>query len=92
VLDRFFDLGPADDPRKVRVDSGKQGVDVPVVSTPGARVRVVRSGRDGELLRFVVWAHRAGHPMEFTPGERDEIYIGGTLVSPDEGRRMLGGG
>lgn len=89
ILDRALALGPADDPRRVRVESRRKGVDIPLISRSEAAVRVVRTGKSGELGRFVLWAHRRGVAMELLAGEADEVWVDGELCSVGEARRRL---
>ena len=88
-MDRLLEAGPADDPRRVLVESKKSGVDVPFVSTPGARVRVRRTHRGGDVGRFLLWAHRRGIAVELAEGPADEILVDGIVVSAEEARRRL---
>lgn len=89
ILDRALSLGPADDPRRVRVESKRKGVDNPLVSVPGASVRVIRTGQSGKLGRFVLWAHRRGVAMELVAGDCDEVWVDGELCLVGEARRLL---
>ena len=89
LLDRVFDAGPTDDPRRVRVEGKRKGVDVPLVSVPGSRVRVMRNGRGGEVGRFVLWAHRKGVPMELVEGAVDELKVDGQVCSAVEARERV---
>src|SRR5687767_6745896 len=68
-LSHLLGLGPTDEPRRVAVGARRAVTERPVVSTPGARVRVARDGRDGEIGRLLVWLHRRGEPVELLAGE-----------------------
>ncbi len=89
-LDRALGLGPTDDPRVFSVAARRTRVETPLVSTPGARVRIVRTGRDGELLRCLGWLHRRGLPVELIDGDEDTVWLDGTVVTPSELRARLG--
>jgi hypothetical protein len=89
LLSRLFGLGPGDEPRRVAVGARREVTERPVVSTPGARVRVARDGRDGEIGRLVAWLHRRGEPMELVPGD-NAVWLDGRPATPDEVRRRLG--
>ncbi|MFZ5477514.1 MAG: hypothetical protein ACOZNI_12130 [Myxococcota bacterium] len=88
ILDRLLGLGPADEPRRIAVSGRRAPPPRPVVSTPGARVRVSRDGRDGEIGRLVLWLHRRGEPVELLAGE-NRVWLDGVEVTPDEVRRRL---
>lgn len=90
-LDRAFGLGPRDDPRVIAVEARSPRVEVPVTSTPGARVRLERSGRDGELIRCLGWLVRRGVPVELIDGEVDALWLDGARVTPAELKAHLGG-
>ena len=88
-LEHALGVGPTDDPRRIAVSGRKQRPTNPVVSVSGARVRVTRSGRDGEIQRFVGWCHRRGIAMELADGETDELWLDGVATSPAEARGRL---
>ena len=90
-LDRLLDLGPADDPRRVAVAATRKRVERPVTSTPGARLRIERSGADGEVLRLLLWCHRRAVPVELVEAEVDQVWLDGARVSPADARKVLGG-
>lgn len=89
-LDRLLGVGPSDDPRMVAVAAKRVRVEAPLVSTPGARLRVERTGNDGEIGRLVLWCHRRQLPMELSNGADDRITLDGELVTVAEVRRRLG--
>lgn len=68
-LARAADLGPRDDPRKIAVGTRVIRASKPVVSTPGARVRITRAAHAPELQLAVLWCHHNGIPMELADGE-----------------------
>lgn len=84
-------LGPSDDPRRVEVRRRVASrAERPLVSTPGARVRLVRSGWDGELGRLLVRLHRRGVPVELAEGD-DALTLDGEPVTVEELLRGLSG-
>ncbi|GDX82235.1 hypothetical protein LBMAG42_40460 [Deltaproteobacteria bacterium] len=89
-VDRLLGVGPSDDPRVIAVASKRTRVETPVVSTPGARLRVERTGNDGELGRLVLWCHRRGVPMELVEGTEDRVILDGEAATVAEVRRRLG--
>jgi len=68
--------------RRVRVETA-------VVSTPGARLRLVRTGADGDLGRLLLWCLRSGIPVELADGATDEVWLDGGRVAATEARRRL---
>ena len=89
-LDRLLGLGPSDEPRPIAVGKRVKLAERPVVSVPGVPVRVERSGRDGEVIRFLAWCHRAGVDVEIVDGEVDRVTVRGQALSPGEAARRLG--
>ena len=89
-VDRLLGVGPSDDPRVIAVAAKRVRVEVPVVSTPGARVRVERTGYDGEIGRLVLWCHRRGIALELVEAAEDRLWLDGLTVSVAELRRRLG--
>lgn len=67
-LDRLLDLGPADDPRRVAVKSHSIAQRRAVMSTPGARIRLSRDGRDPDVQKALLWLTRRGIAVELTEG------------------------
>ncbi len=88
-LDRLLGLGPSDEPRPIAVGRRAPVVERPVVSTPGAALRVQRSGRDGEVVRLLAWCHRRGIPVEIVDDNVDRVSLGGEALSAGEARRRL---
>lgn len=88
-VERVFGLGPRDDPRVIGVEARRARVSTPVVSTPGARLRLVRTGRDGELARLLLWCVRRNVPVELANGVGDEVWLDGARVSVAEAREAL---
>lgn len=88
-FDRALGLGPRDDPRVIAVEARRRRVETPLVSTPGARVRMSRTGRDGALIRCLGWLHRRGVPVELLDGEVDTIWLDGAPVTADELKSRL---
>ncbi len=89
-LDRLLGLGPSDEPRPIAVGKRATVVERPVVSVPGAAVRVERSGRDGEVIRFLAWCHRERVDVEIVEGEFDRVTVHGRDVLPAEAAKLLG--
>ncbi len=89
ILDRLLGLGPSDEPRPIAVGKRAPVVERRVVSVPGAEVRVERSGRDGEVIRFLAWCHRARVDVEIVDGELDRVSVSGKVVSPTSGREII---
>lgn len=85
-LARATDLGPRDDPRKIAVGRRVVRESHPVVSTPGARVRIVRAAHAPELQLAVLWCHRNGNPMDISDGDPG-VWIDGRRASLDDLRR-----
>jgi hypothetical protein len=90
-LARLLGLGPSDEPRRVAVGARRVVTERPVVSTPGARVRISRDGRDGEIGRLLLWLHRRGEPVELASGE-NAVWLDGRRAEPGEVRAKLGRG
>lgn len=88
-LDRALGLGPSDEPRPVTVEARRRAVVTPVVSTPGARVRLQTDGWSGELGRVSLMCHRRNIPVERTVG-RDMLMLDGVEVTPRELGEALG--
>lgn len=82
-------LGRSDEPRPVAVEARRKRVDREVRSTPGARVRLSRDGRDGDVQRALLWCVRRGLPVELIEGP-PAIFVDGQAVSLDELRERLG--
>lgn len=81
-FERAIGLGVGDEPRRVEVQRrARRGADRPVVSTPGARIRMARTGRDGELARLLVLLHRRGIPVEIVDGP-DMVTLDGAPITP----------
>ncbi|MES2642596.1 MAG: hypothetical protein V4850_24140 [Myxococcota bacterium] len=87
-LERALGLGPSDEPRALSVEGPPRRAVRPVVSTPGARVRLSRDGWDGELARVLLMCHRRGVPVELVEGENG-IWLDGLAVSSLELRARL---
>lgn len=76
-------LGPSDEPRAVTVGE-RQVVHVrPVVSTPGARVRISRDGWSGDVGRVVVALHRRAVAFELVDGP-NVLTLDGRAVTAAE--------
>ncbi len=88
-MDRLFGVGPTDDPRLIAVAARRTRVERQLVSTPSARLRIERTGRDGDIGRLVLWCHRSGVPMELVDGEADGVWLDGERTTPVEARRQL---
>lgn len=88
-LDRLLDLGPADDPRRVAVSASRKRVERAVVSSPGARLRIERTGQNGEVLRLLLWCHRRRVPVELLDAAADRVWLDGRELSPAEARHAL---
>jgi hypothetical protein len=88
LLDRLLGLGPADEPRPIAVGRRARVRERPLASTPGARVRVSRDGRDGDIGRLLLWLHRRGIPVELVDGP-NEVRLDGVPHTPAEIRRRL---
>jgi hypothetical protein len=67
-IDHALGLGPSDEPRPFAVEGPARARVRPVVSTPGARVRISRDGHDGTLTGLLLWCHRRGIPVELVDG------------------------
>ncbi|MDP2306808.1 MAG: hypothetical protein Q8P18_12360 [Pseudomonadota bacterium] len=89
TLERALGLGTSDEPRAHTVEAPRRAVVHPVVSTPGARVRLSRDGRDGELGRVLLMCHRRGVPVELIDGPNG-LWLDGTPVTPLDLRSRLG--
>lgn len=92
LKDRFehlLGLGVGDEPRRVAVEADRRRVDRVLVSTPGARVRIVRGPDPGELQRVLLWCLRRGIPVELGEGEPG-LSLDGRVIAPDELRIALG--
>ena len=87
-VERRLGLGMADEPRRVAVEARRKREDRVVRSTPGARVRLVRDGRDGEVQRALVWCVREGVEVELAEGPA-AILLDGAPVTVEELRRAL---
>ncbi len=79
VFEEAIGLGRSEDVRKIAVGGGRARVDRPVQSTPGARVRIVRDGHDGESARVMLWCVRNDVPFELVTGAPG-IWVDGTEV------------
>ncbi|MSQ01710.1 MAG: hypothetical protein EXR71_07435 [Myxococcales bacterium] len=88
-LDRALGLGPSDEPRPIAVAARRARVNIPLVSTPGGRVRINRTHHSGELGRLLLWLHRNRVPVELMDGDADEVWVDGEAVSTTEARRRL---
>ncbi len=82
-LDRALGLGPSDEPRPMAVEARRTVTVRPVVSTPGARVRISRDGRDGELARVLLMCQRRGVPVELVEGPNG-LWLDGIALTPAE--------
>lgn len=82
-------LAVADEPRRVAVESRRARVEREIRSTPGARVRIVRDGKDGEVQRALLWCLRHDVPVELLEGAPG-LYVDGQPVDGDGLRRALG--
>ncbi|MDP2311767.1 MAG: hypothetical protein Q8P41_02605 [Pseudomonadota bacterium] len=88
-FERALGLGTSDEPRAHAVEASRRVVVRPVVSTPGARVRLSRDGTDGELGRVLLMCHRRGVPVELVDGPNG-LWLDGVEVAPMELRSRLG--
>lgn len=73
----------------IAVAARRVRVEAPVVSTPGARLRLVRTGADGELGRLLLWCVRSGVPVELAAGVTDEVWLDGVRIGAGEARGRL---
>lgn len=80
-------LGPSDEPRAVTVGARAATVVKPVVSTPGARVRITRDGWSAELARVILTLHRRGIPFQLDDGP-NALHVDGRPVTPLELSKM----
>lgn len=87
-LENAAGLGPALDPRRVHVSAKRRGEVRPVVSTPGARIRIARDGWDGEMALLVLFLHRRGVAMELVDGT-PAVWIEGVLSNAAAVRAAL---
>lgn len=85
-FERAIGLGVSDEPRRVEVGRRIRAEERPVVSVPGARVRIARDGRDGDLARVLLFCHRRGIPVELVDGP-NALTLDGRPCTPDELRR-----
>ena len=91
-LARWFDLGPRDDPRVIAVAGKASRPSLSIASTPGARLRVERTGESGEVGRLLSWAFERGVPVEVTTGTSDTVWVDGRVVLPGGARAALARG
>lgn len=87
-LDRLLQLGPSDDPRSVPVGRSAGVQQLELTSTPGARVRIRRDGRDAAAQLAVLWCVRNRVPVELCDGP-PAVLLDGAAVSPEELMRRL---
>lgn len=87
-VERALGLGTSDEPRALTVEGPRRVATRPVVSTPGARVRLSRDGWDGDLARVLLMCHRRGVPVEIVEGDNG-LWLDGAPVSPLELRARL---
>jgi hypothetical protein len=64
-------------------------VHTPLVSSPGARLRIARTGQDGEVGRLLLWCVRRGVPLELVEAPEDVVTLDGERLAPAEARRRL---
>lgn len=91
LKDRFehlLGLGVGDEPRRVAVEAAGKRVDRAVVSTPGARVRIVRPADPGELQRVLLWCLRRGVPVQLAEGPAG-LFLDGRPIEPAALRAAL---
>ena len=81
VFEEAIGLGRSEDVRKIAVGVARARVDRAVRSTAGARVRIVRDGRDGAVVRALLWCLRNEVPVEILPGEPG-VWVDGVRVAP----------
>ncbi len=89
-FERAIGLGTTDEPRVWSVAGPPRAVERPIVSTPGARVRISRDGRDGELGRVLLLCHRRGIPVELIEGPNG-LWLDGAAITPSALRAFLDG-
>lgn len=87
-FERAIGLGVGDEPRKLSVGRRGRRIERPLVSTPGARVRIVRDGRDGGLALALLLCHRNGVPVELAEGP-NALYVDGRPCAPEELRKRI---
>jgi hypothetical protein len=90
-FDALIGLGPSDNPRPVAVGRVRRVVERPVMSTPGARIRIRRDGRDGDIGRLVLMCHRRGVAMELSEGENAVFLDGAPIAAMALAERIRGG-
>jgi hypothetical protein len=88
LLDATLGLGPSDEPRAMSVEAPRASTSRPVVSTPGARVRISRDGWDGDTSRVLLLCHRRGIPVELVDGPNG-LWLDGTALSAADLRDRL---
>lgn len=89
LVERKLGLGTADEPRPVAVEAKRKRKDLLIASTPGARVRIVRDGRDGQVARALLWCVRRGVPVELVEGEAG-VYLDGERIEAEALRVRYG--
>lgn len=87
-LDRALGLGPSDEPRPLAVEARRRVTVRPVVSTPGARVRLSRDGWDGDVSRVLLMCHRRGVSVELVDGPSG-IWLDGSPISAEDLRLRM---
>ena len=87
-LDRALGLGPSDEPRPIAVEARRRAEVRPVVSTPGARIRLVTDGWSGELGRVSLVCHRRNIPVERLTGQHMLTFDGVEVTAEELLRRL----
>lgn len=88
LVERRLGLGVADEPRRVAVEQKRTRVERLLRSTPGARVRIVRDRRDGDVERALLWCLRRDLPVELAEGEPG-VWLDGARTDAAGLRRAL---
>jgi hypothetical protein len=89
VVEHALGLGRSEDVRRIAVGVARARVDREVLSTPGARVRIVRDRRDGDTARVLLWCVRRGVPVELAEGT-PALFLDGAPISALDLRAALG--
>ncbi len=78
VVQRLLDLGPKDDPRKVRVQSTTTRISNPILHTPGARIRIARTPWHPQAALALL--HCARHQIPVEVVEVDQLDQAGAWI------------
>lgn len=89
LVEEALGLGRSEDVRRIPVGVARARVDRAVVSTPGARVRITRDGRDGTTARVLLWCVRNGVPVELADGPPSVTVDGRVVPEGDLSPRRL---